>query len=174
MEGAFKNVMQNYGVGCNFKGSNASSMTDAIFRAFKTYPADMQPNAKLISIWAAYIQEHYGSHYYAKCQSLVHQLRQQYNDAFAEQKVDAFLLPTIPNVNSELPNAGQNLETALKQVLGIDFNTASFNATGHPALSIPAGRDCNGLPVGMQIVCKHFEDGNLLQIGNAIEHILLT
>jgi amidase len=47
-------------------------------------------------------------------------------------------------------------------------NTAPFNMTGHPGLSIPCAMS-KGLPVGLMLIGRHFEDGTLLRIGHAYE-----
>jgi len=47
-------------------------------------------------------------------------------------------------------------------------NTLPYNATGHPAVSINAGFS-EGLPVGMMIVGKHFDDGKVLNVAYAFE-----
>lgn len=50
--------------------------------------------------------------------------------------------------------------------------TYPFNITGHPALSIPCGLSDRGLPVGLQLVGRKFEDGRLLGIASALERVL--
>ena len=52
-------------------------------------------------------------------------------------------------------------------------NTCMFNQTGHPALSINAGFS-EGLPVGMMIVGRHWEDGMVLRVAHAWEKIRET
>jgi amidase len=47
-------------------------------------------------------------------------------------------------------------------------NTAPFDMTGHPSLSVPCGKS-NGLPVGLMLTGRHFEDATLLRIGDAFE-----
>jgi len=50
-------------------------------------------------------------------------------------------------------------------------NTAPFNMTGHPALSVPCGR-ADGLPVGMMLVGRHFSDATLLAVAERLESSL--
>ena len=50
-------------------------------------------------------------------------------------------------------------------------NTVPFNLTGHPAISIPCGK-INGLPVGLMLVSKHFNEAQLLQVAKGYETIL--
>ena len=47
-------------------------------------------------------------------------------------------------------------------------NTAGFNLTGHPSLSLPCGKS-DGLPVGLMLTGRHFDDAALLRVGHAFE-----
>ena len=58
----------------------------------------------------------------------------------------------------------------VRQSLGMVRNTSPFNATGHPALSVPAGVS-DGLPVGMQIVGRRWRDEDVLKVGYAYERL---
>jgi Asp-tRNA(Asn)/Glu-tRNA(Gln) amidotransferase A subunit family amidase len=51
------------------------------------------------------------------------------------------------------------------------FNTGPLNLSGHPAISLPAGRHPNGLPVGLQVVAPRWRDGVLLDVGAAWEAV---
>ena len=65
-------------------------------------------------------------------------------------------------------------ERALEETLaaagddGVARNTQPFNYTGHPAVSVPCGR-LDGLPVGLQLVGRHFDDALLLRVAQAVE-----
>jgi amidase len=47
-------------------------------------------------------------------------------------------------------------------------NTAPFDITGHPGLSIPCGMS-DGLPIGLMLIGRHFDDATLLRLGHAYE-----
>ena len=47
-------------------------------------------------------------------------------------------------------------------------NTAPFDMTGHPSLNVPCGKS-NGLPVGMMLTGRHFDDATLLRVAHAFE-----
>jgi len=47
-------------------------------------------------------------------------------------------------------------------------NTATFDVTGHPGLSVPCGMS-DGLPIGLMLIGKHFDDPTLLRLGYAYE-----
>ena len=50
-----------------------------------------------------------------------------------------------------------------------DIFTVPINIAGVPALSIPCGKNSEGLPIGMQIIGKHFDEATIYQVANAFE-----
>ncbi len=82
----------------------------------------------------------------------------------ALEKVDVILMPTTPTTAFGF---GDNLKNPLKMYLS-DIFTACANLSGHPAISVPSGLS-NGLPVGMQFIAKHFEEGLLFTVSHALE-----
>ena len=64
--------------------------------------------------------------------------------------------------------AGDGAVAQIKRITGGDLPTAVFDATGHPALSVPCGMS-NGLPVGMMLVGRHFDDATVLRAGHAYQ-----
>ncbi|GAC1485931.1 MAG: amidase [Ktedonobacteraceae bacterium] len=90
------------------------------------------------------------------------------------QRIDAFVLPTlpIPAIRSEL--AGTEIE-----IDGVSENattaylrlTMPFNLSGLPALSCPCGFNTEGLPIGMQVVGRSFEEATVLRIGHAYQQL---
>jgi amidase len=93
-------------------------------------------------------------------------LRQAYDDAL--QKVDALAMPTIPFTATPIPPADASIGTIIDVALNMQANTCSFDVSGHPAFTVPCGR-VNGLPVGLMLVGRHFEEATLIRLGAAIE-----
>lgn len=77
---------------------------------------------------------------------------------------DVLVLPTLAHEVLTLAAAGKNPQALSPQ------NTFFANYFGLPAISIPCGSDAQGLPVGLQIVCRQGDDGKLLQIAEVIQH----
>lgn len=103
---------------------------------------------------------------YGKARNLVPLARAAY-DAMLD-RYDVLIMPTLPYVASELPEPGVDRGTYLTKALGMVGNTAPLDVTGHPALSVPAAL-VDGLPVGMMIIGKHFDDATVLRVGHAFE-----
>ncbi|MDB5584237.1 MAG: amidase, partial [Bradyrhizobium sp.] len=93
-------------------------------------------------------------------------LRGAYDEAL--QKFDVLAMPTIPFTATPIPPADAPLGTAIDVALNMQANTCSFDVSGHPAFTVPCGR-VNGLPVGLMMVGRHFEESTLFQLASAIE-----
>ncbi|MDD5738365.1 MAG: Asp-tRNA(Asn)/Glu-tRNA(Gln) amidotransferase subunit GatA [Candidatus Pacebacteria bacterium] len=100
--------------------------------------------------------------YYLKAKKTQALIKKDFNKAF--EKCDFILTPTSP-----FPafNIAEKIDDPLKMYLS-DIYTVPVNLAGVPALSMPAGLD-GILPVGLQIIGKHFSDFDILQLAKAIE-----
>ena len=101
--------------------------------------------------------------YYVKAQQVRTLIRRDYDAAF--ERVDAVAMPTTPTAAFAL---GAHAADPLQMYAG-DVFTASANLTGLPALSLPGGRDAAGLPVGLQLVGRAFDETTLLRVGASYE-----
>ena len=101
--------------------------------------------------------------YYLKAQQVRTLIRDDYEAAF--RQVDAVAMPTTPTTAFPL---GERSDDPLQLYVG-DVFTASANLTGLPAVSLPCGRDDAGLPVGLQLVGRAFDEETLFRIGAAYE-----
>jgi amidase len=119
-----------------------------------------------VLILGEYMHRNYHGRYHSKAQNLRGLLRQAYDDAL--QKVDALAMPTIPFTATPIPPADASIGTIIDVALNMQANTCSFDVSGHPAFTVPCGR-VNGLPVGLMLVGRHFEEATLIRLGAAIE-----
>jgi amidase len=103
---------------------------------------------------------------YAKARNLLPHVRAAYDQAL--DQYDVLVMPTVPGTAGRLPTGGEDNITLLAQALGMAGNTAPLDVTGHPAISIPAGL-VDGLPAGMMIVGKRYDDATVLRVANAFE-----
>jgi aspartyl-tRNA(Asn)/glutamyl-tRNA(Gln) amidotransferase subunit A len=100
--------------------------------------------------------------YYLKAQKIRTLIKQEFDRAF--EKYDALVTPTSPTVPFKL---GEKVDDPVQMYLS-DVCTLPINIAGIPAISIPAGF-VDGLPVGMQIMGKHFNEAMLLRIAYTYE-----
>ena len=107
--------------------------------------------------------------YYRRAQRVRSLIRRDYGSAFdgaAGPGVDVVAMPTTPAPAFRL---GEHLQDPLAMYLG-DIFTVSANLTGLPAISLPAGLTRAGLPVGLQLVGRAFDETTLLRLAHAYEH----
>jgi amidase len=110
----------------------------------------------LISV-GEYLHERYHGRLYAKAQNLRTGLRAKYDAALHE--FDALVMPSTPmKAHRRGDHAPYTMVT----------NTAPFDVTGHPGLSVPCGM-ADGLPIGLMLIGRHFDDAALLRLGYAYE-----
>ena len=121
---------------------------------------------KLSKIHVEYFIHHYRGHYYGKAQNLSRKLRAAYDAAL--NQYDLLLMPTLPMKATPLPKPGAPIEEIVARGFEMLPNTAPFDATGHPAMSIPCGMS-KGLPVGMMLIGKHFDEATIYRGAYAFE-----
>ena len=80
-------------------------------------------------------------------------------------------MPTVPMVARPIPAPDDPLEIQVARALEMIVNTAPLDVSGHPAISVPAGLS-DGLPVGMMLVGRRFEDSTCLRVGHAFEQLV--
>jgi aspartyl-tRNA(Asn)/glutamyl-tRNA(Gln) amidotransferase subunit A len=101
--------------------------------------------------------------YYKKASQVRTLMRMDFEDAF--RKVDVIVTPVAPTAAFRI---GEKVEDPLQMYLS-DIFTIPVNLAGIPALALPCGFTREGLPVGLQIMGKHFDEGKLLQVGYTFE-----
>ena len=78
------------------------------------------------------------------------------------------VLPTTAMKARPFPGPGATIPEVLAAALGNLHNTSPFDVTGNPALSVPCGMS-DGLPIGMMLVGRHFDDATVLRAGHAYQ-----
>jgi aspartyl-tRNA(Asn)/glutamyl-tRNA(Gln) amidotransferase subunit A len=101
--------------------------------------------------------------YYLKAQRVRTLIKKDFDEAF--ERCDAIITPTAPTTAFKI---GEKTQDPLQMYLS-DIYTISANLAGLPALSLPCGFDSQGLPIGMQIIGKQFDESTILNIAYAYE-----
>jgi aspartyl-tRNA(Asn)/glutamyl-tRNA(Gln) amidotransferase subunit A len=101
--------------------------------------------------------------YYRKASQARTLMRNDFERAF--EKVDVIVTPTAPTPAFRI---GEKTEDPLQMYLS-DILTIPVNLAGIPAISLPCGFSREGLPIGLQIMGKHFDEGMLLRVAYAFE-----
>ena len=111
-----------------------------------------------------YVLSHgYYDAYYLKAQRVRALIAKDFSDAFAQ--VDAIVAPVSPFPAFKL---GEKMADPLQMYLS-DIYTITGDLAGIPCMSVPAGNTADGLPVGMQILTKHFDEAGMFRLAHAYE-----
>src|SRR5215471_10005763 len=102
--------------------------------------------------------------YYLKAQKVRTLLARDFEEAF--RTVDAIVTPTTPTAAFKL---GEKTDDPLEMYLA-DIYTVVGDLVGVPGISVPCGHTKSGLPIGLQILGKHFDESTVLRLGHAVEH----
>jgi len=101
--------------------------------------------------------------YYKKASQVRALIKKDFDEAF--KKCDVILTPTTPTPAFKI---GEKTDDPLQMYLS-DVFTISTNLAGIPGISIPCGFSSSGLPIGVQFLASHFEEGKLIQVASAYE-----
>ena len=101
--------------------------------------------------------------YYLKAQKVRTLLVRDFEEAF--KKVDAIVTPTSPTAAFKL---GEKVDDPLAMYLA-DIFTVTADLAGIPGISVPCGETKENLPIGLQILGKHFDEGTILRVAHGCE-----
>ena len=164
----------------NFGGAFAKTFYPASFmatfgRAKRSHSHELPLNLKLSLLSGSYAHDRYNGRLYAKAQNVRPTFVAQYLEVF--RKVDLLAMPTVP-IKSHPYQTPADFAEAIDRTLfdgefGDDLglimaNTAPFNYTGFPALSVPCGKS-EGMPVGLQLVGPYFREDLLIRVAHAYQ-----
>jgi len=116
-----------------------------------------------ILIGAYVLSAGYYDAYYSKAQRMRTLIARDFNDAF--EKVDAILTPTTPSAAFAI---GEKMDDPIAMYLN-DVFTVPASLAGLPAISVPAGLDANGLPLGLHLISPAFDEEGLFRIAGVLE-----
>src|SRR5262249_13534049 len=110
--------------------------------------------------------------YYLKAQRVRALLAKEFSDAFA--KVDAIVSPSTPTPAFKL---GDKVDDPVAMYLS-DLSTVGPSLAGIPGISVPCGTatsaEYNGLPIGFQVLGRHFDESTIFRVARAVESLTAT
>ncbi len=145
-------------------GSHGSP-ADALVKMYgRTRARGFGPEVKRRIMLGTYVlSAGYYDAYYLKAQQVRTLIRRDYDRAF--ERVDVVAMPTTPTPAFRI---GERVSDPLQMYLG-DIFTVSANLAGLPAISVPSGFTSEGLPIGLQLTGRMFDEATILTIGDAYE-----
>jgi amidase len=156
-------------LGFGFRGYYPVSVLDFLGRVLPQSMDRLSDTGKLFMLLGEYMGTAYQGRYYARAQNQTFMLRDAYDEAL--QSVDVLAMPTCaPFAVAQPLEANPGIRSVFDAAFGYHLNTAPFNATEHPAITVPAG-DVEGMPVGLMFVARHFDESVLIRLASAWEQI---
>src|SRR5882757_1689683 len=164
-EGATEFMMKGNGMGTNWRGLYNTTLLDA-HSAWHHRADELSDSLKITMLLGQYFTKHYRGHFYAKAQNLNRKLRAAYDTALSSY--DLLLMPTLPMKATPIPPPDAPRELYIQRAFEMVPNTAPFNASGHPAMSLPCGMS-DGLPIGLMLIGKYFDEPTIYRAAAAFE-----
>jgi amidase len=158
-------TFQSNGQGHHWSGRYDPDLSIAVGTGIRSRSDHMPLQCKFNLLLGSFMGSAYHGRFYAKAQTLRLGLRKAYDELLSQ--IDVLVMPTTP-MKAHRYEPAQTAESMVLAGWNMVANTAPFNMTGHPALSVPCGAR-NGLPVGMMLVGRHFDDASLLAVAERYE-----
>jgi aspartyl-tRNA(Asn)/glutamyl-tRNA(Gln) amidotransferase subunit A len=159
---ASSNLARFDGVRYGFRAEEAHELREMYMRTREEgFGAEVK---RRIMLGTYVLSSGYYEAYYAKAQKVRSLLKQDFLDAF--ERCDAVLTPTAPTAAFKF---GEKTDDPLAMYLS-DVYTASANLAGVPGISVPCGLSKEGLPIGLQLVGRHWSEATLLNLASAYEN----
>ncbi len=165
LEGLTEFMMKGNGFGTNWKGLYLPSLIKA-HAGWRDQADKLSETLKVSMLAGEWIHESYGGTLYGRAQNQSLRLRAAYDEALG--RFDALLMPTLPLTATKIPEPGASREEVVARGFEMIPNTAPFDATGHPAISVPCGQVAE-LPVGMMLVGRRWDESTLYRLAHAYE-----
>jgi aspartyl-tRNA(Asn)/glutamyl-tRNA(Gln) amidotransferase subunit A len=158
---ASSNLARFDGVRYGYRAKNARTLAEMYRRSRdEGFGAEVK---RRIMLGTYALSAGYYDAYYLKAQRVRALLTQDFDEAF--KKVDAIVTPTSPTAAFQL---GEKANDPLAMYLA-DIYTVTADLAGIPGISIPCGQTREKLPIGLQILGKHFDEAAILRIAHAYE-----
>lgn len=157
---ASSNLARYDGIHYGFRSKNAEELLDVYKKTRKEGFGKEVKRRIMLGTYA--LSAGYYDAYYLKAQKVRTLIRRDFEKVF--EKYDVLITPTSPTPAFKI---GEKIEDPLKMYLS-DICTIPVNLAGLPAISIPAGF-ADGLPVGVQIIGKPYDEGTILKVAYTFE-----
>jgi aspartyl-tRNA(Asn)/glutamyl-tRNA(Gln) amidotransferase subunit A len=158
---ASSNLARFDGARYGFRSADSPTLSD-MYR--NTRGEGFGPEVKRRIMLGTYVLSHgYYDAYYLKAQKVRALVLRDFTTAFAS--VDAIVAPVSPFPAFKI---GEKVDDPMAMYLS-DIYTITGSLAGIPCMSVPCGSTSDGLPVGLQILCNHFEEHKMFRLADAFE-----
>jgi aspartyl-tRNA(Asn)/glutamyl-tRNA(Gln) amidotransferase subunit A len=163
---ASANLARYDGVRYGFRARSARTLTE-MYRQTRDGGFGMEVKRRIMLGTYALSAGYYDA-YYLKAQKVRTLLTRDFDEAF--MNVDVIAAPTAPTTAFKL---GEKVDDPLAMYLA-DVYTVTANLAGIPGISVPCGESREGLPIGLQLFGRHFDEATVLRVAHAYEQVRET
>lgn len=161
---ASSNLARYDGVRYGFRDSKSRTLSE-MYRQTRAQGFGAEVKRRIMLGTYALSSGYYDA-YYLKAQKVRTLIARDFEQAF--QQVDAIVTPTAPTAAFKL---GEKADDPLAMYLA-DIYTVTADLAGVPGISVPCGMTSSGLPIGLQVLGRHFDEATVLRVGRAVEESL--
>jgi amidase len=158
-------TLSSFGDGYHWSGAHSVETRTAVGKGLAAHGAEMPPAYRVSAALGELLRTRYFGTVYAQAQNAIPAVRAAYDAAL--ETVDAIIMPTTPTTAMERTPEASMYDTQVHS-FSMAVDTPVHNATGHPALSIPAA-EAEGMPLGLMLVGRHFHDHELIALARTWE-----
>jgi len=158
---ASSNLARYDGVRYTVRSKNSESLSD-MYRSTRGEGFGSECKRRIM-LGTYVLSAGYYDAYYLKAQKVRSLIASDFAQAF--EHVDAIITPVSPFPAFKL---GEKIDDPLAMYLS-DIYTITGSLAGTPCMSVPCGKTASGLPVGMQILTRHFDEPGMLRLADAFE-----
>lgn len=167
VEGGYVQMIRDSGLPYGSSSHYPQSLLEYFASARRERAGSFSDLVKVRILAGALLSGRYHGRYYALARQLARGLSDAYDRALSS--VDVLMMPTAAPLAVAIP---LDVDSPIREFELGDFhhwNTAPFNVSGHPALSVPCGFSRSGLPVGLMLIGKRLDEATLLRVSQVIE-----
>ena len=165
VEGIAQTMMLGDGYGLSRPDLYVTSLIDKL-HGWQLRANELSETTKYITTLGVYIKKYFGTRYYGKAMNVTRRLTAAYDGVL--KGYDLLLMPTLPMKPTPLPPPDAPRELYVQRALEMIGNTSPFDITHHPAMTLPCGL-IDGLPAGLMLVGKHFDEPTIYRAAYAFE-----
>jgi amidase len=159
-------MLTGNGMGTGWRGRYSTGLLEHFSRGRREHGEELSPTVKLTLLGGQWMLDTYGGAFYAKAANLVPTVIAAYDAVLADH--DLLVMPTLPMRATVIPPADAPVAELVARALEMIPNTAPFDVTGHPAMSVPCAMS-DGLPVGMMLIGRSGDERTILRTSDAFE-----
>ena len=168
-DGAMWQMIRGNGYGMNYRGLFDPELMEQTLRGWRTNGHLTSQTLKFVVLCAEHAFDHTGGGAYGRASNVRPQINAAVDAALTDH--DVLCYPTLPFAAKEIPSSDATVDEYVARALEMIPNTAVSNGTGNPDLTIPVAAG-EGMPVGMSIVGRQWDETTLLRVGRAYEKLV--